>query len=93
MRGGFISDSVECYDPVTDCWTDMRPLPKARADHAACVAQGRLFVSGGVSETRKKHHTDNFWYNQMPLCVPLQGSEPEHRGVCLKGIGCSLIAV
>lgn len=60
-RGGIITDTVECYDPITDCWTEMKSLPKPRADHASCIAEGRLFVSGGVGEKKQKKPVGFLW--------------------------------
>lgn len=30
-------ESVECYDPQTDTWTDLPPLPKGRCEAVAVV--------------------------------------------------------
>ena len=54
-------ENVECYDPMTDTWTEMRPLPRPRADHASCVAEGKLFVSGGLGEPRRGKGNNAFW--------------------------------
>ena len=59
VRGGRPTDSVECYDPFTDTWTEMRPMPEPRAGHAACVAERRLFVSGGTGTLETP--TNTFW--------------------------------
>jgi hypothetical protein len=29
--------SIECYDPQTDTWTDLPPLPKGRGEAVAVV--------------------------------------------------------
>ena len=50
--GGFTengqnSDIVEVYDPVTDTWSSIEPMPE-RLDHAmAAAVNGKLYVIGG----------------------------------------------
>jgi N-acetylneuraminic acid mutarotase len=39
--------AVEAYDPATDTWTAKADMPTAIFDHAACVIDGRIYVSGG----------------------------------------------
>lgn len=36
-----------CYDPATDKWTDLAPLPKPRSSHNAVVIGDVLYVVGG----------------------------------------------
>jgi N-acetylneuraminic acid mutarotase len=43
-----ILSTVEAYDPATDTWTRKADMPTARLVHAACVIDGRIYVSGGV---------------------------------------------
>lgn len=38
--------TVESYDPVTDTWATLPPLPRARAKVHAAVFQGKLLVGG-----------------------------------------------
>lgn len=40
----------EAYDPVADSWAVRQPLTTARAIHASAVANGLLYVFGGVSD-------------------------------------------
>ncbi|KAL8583538.1 hypothetical protein ACOMHN_054854 [Nucella lapillus] len=55
-----VTDSVERYDPLSDRWAPVAPLPRARADHATCTLNGRIYVSGGISNL--KHQCSNvFW--------------------------------
>ncbi len=37
----------EVYDPATDHWETLAPLPTARSGIAAAVLNGRVFVFGG----------------------------------------------
>jgi N-acetylneuraminic acid mutarotase len=55
--GGFGStaeplDTVEAYDPATDQWRTVAPLPIAIHHPAAAVVDGRLFVVGGYTGGR-----------------------------------------
>jgi len=55
--GGFGStgepvDIVEAYDPATDEWRNVAPLPIALHHPAAAVVDGRLFVVGGYTGGR-----------------------------------------
>jgi type II secretory pathway pseudopilin PulG len=50
VLGGFYTgplDSAEIYDPSTNTWTKGTKLPQPMCDHTACLAQGRIIVSGG----------------------------------------------
>jgi N-acetylneuraminic acid mutarotase len=38
------------YDPVTDAWTALAPMPTPEADSAAAAINGKLYVVGGVSQ-------------------------------------------
>src|SRR2546421_106776 len=37
----------EVYDPATNSWKDLAPLPKARDHAAATTAEGKIFFAGG----------------------------------------------
>ncbi len=39
--------TVEAYDPVTDTWSTMDPMPTARAYPVSAVINGQLYVAGG----------------------------------------------
>ncbi|MCB2220516.1 MAG: hypothetical protein KQI35_08985 [Bacteroidetes bacterium] len=41
--------SCEVYDPTTDTWTELTPMPSVQATHAACVLEGRIYVFGGCN--------------------------------------------
>ncbi|MFC1717271.1 sigma-70 family RNA polymerase sigma factor [Candidatus Poribacteria bacterium] len=40
--------AVEAYDPATDEWIKKADMPTARFYSAACVVDGRIYVSGGL---------------------------------------------
>jgi N-acetylneuraminic acid mutarotase len=53
--GGYGDDNetlsaVEAYDPATDTWSKKADMPTARYWLAACVVDGRIYVSGGKTE-------------------------------------------
>ena len=41
--------SVSCFDPKTEKWSDIPPLPEPRSSFDAVVTDGKLFVIGGWS--------------------------------------------
>jgi hypothetical protein len=40
-------DSVEAYDPGSDMWSPIAPMPTARRDLAAAASGSRIFAIGG----------------------------------------------
>jgi RNA polymerase sigma factor (sigma-70 family) len=47
QHGVVVVPTVEVYDPATNRWTRKADMPTAREFHAACVIDGRIYVSGG----------------------------------------------
>ena len=47
--GNTVLDSVECYDAVSNVWTERQPLPQPLHSHAAVYTKGRVFISGGIT--------------------------------------------
>lgn len=41
-------ESVECYDPVLDAWSDAPALPEGRSLHRCCAVGDAMYVLGGV---------------------------------------------
>jgi hypothetical protein len=39
--------SVECYDPVTNMWTSLTPMPTARGALGAATLNGKIYAVGG----------------------------------------------
>ena len=42
-----VTDSLDAYDPVTELWTSLAPMPTPRSGAAAAVINGKLYVAGG----------------------------------------------
>jgi N-acetylneuraminic acid mutarotase len=40
-------DSFACFDPATNQWSVLPPLPEGRSSHDAAVLDGKLYVVGG----------------------------------------------
>ncbi|KAL1520551.1 hypothetical protein AB1Y20_022127 [Prymnesium parvum] len=40
--------SMECYDPMTDQWSHVRPMKLRRAFFGMAALDGKLYISGGV---------------------------------------------
>jgi N-acetylneuraminic acid mutarotase len=47
VRGGTAVGAHEVYDPATDSWTALAPMPTPREHLAAAVIGNRVFVVGG----------------------------------------------
>ena len=47
MSGGGVVGTNEVYDPATDSWTSLAPMPTPREHLAAAVIGDRVFVAGG----------------------------------------------
>ncbi|KAL1132347.1 hypothetical protein AAG570_010303 [Ranatra chinensis] len=66
---------AECerYDPSTDCWERVAPLPGASTLHAAATLDTQLFVSGGLDKdlvlnTMKRYDSDqDIWEMLSPM--------------------------
>ncbi|XP_006883154.1 PREDICTED: kelch-like protein 33 [Elephantulus edwardii] len=50
-NNGIALSSVETYNPELNVWRPAPALPSPRFAHAAAILEGRLYVSGGCSET------------------------------------------
>lgn len=40
-------NSVECYDPVSDLWSEVEPMTQRRSGAAVTVLDGMLYAIGG----------------------------------------------
>jgi len=43
-----ILDLVEAFDPETDSWETLAPMPSPRAYFSACVVNGKIYAIGGL---------------------------------------------
>ena len=44
------TNSVECFDPSTNKWTRVAPLPSSRINAAAHASNGFIYVIGGIED-------------------------------------------
>ena len=52
-------DAASLYDPATDAWTALPPMPEPRAGGAAVtLADGSVLIVGGYNETADVGDTD-----------------------------------
>jgi N-acetylneuraminic acid mutarotase len=71
-------NSVEAYDPTTNTWTAMAPMPTARLQHAAVTGlDGRIYVMGGNNYGCFPYQNvdvydppSNTWSTVAPLPIP-----------------------
>jgi hypothetical protein len=68
----------ERYDPATDTWTTLAPLPTARSAAAAAALGGRIWVAGGevprlfaVNEVYDV--ASDRWCGDTPMAIPRHG--------------------
>ena len=56
------ASSTEIYDPSTDMWSEVDPMPEARWDHTATVLQdGKVLVTGGFNGQSKALASANIY--------------------------------
>lgn len=76
--------SVHMWNPATDTWTEVKPLPRPRSHigSATFVMNGRIIVAGGeimhtksVSDVTAYNPLSNSWTELTPL------PQPRHSGV------------
>jgi len=64
------TSSVEVFDPVTESWSTVTPMPTARNELAAAVVDGKIYVIGGVSAGDKVEIYDpvtDTWSTAAPM--------------------------
>ncbi|XP_049790538.1 kelch-like protein 26 isoform X1 [Schistocerca nitens] len=69
--------ACECYDPQTDSWESIRPLPGHRSQHAgAAMPGGSLYISGGLdrdlvlSSMLCYDAVTDVWQQRAPMLTP-----------------------
>ena len=79
---GFIFDvlaNLEAYDPVSNSWTTLAPMPTARSAAGAGVVNGILYVIGGaidsstivsVATVEAYDPATNTWSTRAPMPAP-----------------------
>jgi N-acetylneuraminic acid mutarotase len=51
-QGGYLfSNKTQMYDPKTNVWTTLAPMPTPRVDFAIAVVQDKIYVIGGTSSS------------------------------------------
>ncbi|XP_067936126.1 kelch-like protein 9 [Watersipora subatra] len=58
--------SCESYDPEANKWTDIPSLPHGLFAHAACVHNGSIYVTGGVTDNLSDPVPVNYCYRWTP---------------------------
>ena len=68
--------SCELLEAGSSAWVPAPALPEARAHHAACLWEGRMWVSGGYTGRRLTDSVvswglgDREWRQEASLCAP-----------------------
>jgi N-acetylneuraminic acid mutarotase len=81
---------VDAYDPATDTWTAMAPLPEPRNHAAAAGLNGLFYVSGGGGPADNDPE-DEIWAlepasNAWTELAPMPEGRYSHRMVALDGL-------
>ncbi len=69
---------VTCFDPDTDSWHDLPPLPQPRSSHDAVVIGDRLYVVGGWQ--LRGAGNDPVWHDTM-AALDLSAAAPEWKTI------------
>lgn len=73
------SPLMQAYDPATDSWRDLAPLPHGASHMGAAVLNGKIYVAGGFTANVHKGPVDGFyvydpatdrWRTLAPLSSP-----------------------
>lgn len=78
---GFLSlwnpvDSAYRYDPATDTWEELAPMPTARGALGVATVGGKLYAVGGIGEQGNSDAVEaydpstNTWSSKAPLPTP-----------------------
>ena len=72
------TDQAEVYSMETGTWNAISPMQGARKNAAACELDGKIYVSGGSTDTETRSTmwsysiAENTWEERAPLLTPLQ---------------------
>ena len=76
-------NTLEAYDPTTDTWARLTPMPTARGGNTAAALHGKLYVFGGeffttstrgvFEENEEYDPATNTWQTMAPMPVPRHG--------------------
>lgn len=76
--GQVSSDQVDRYDPETNTWTSLAPMPTARHLHSTAVLHGRVHVVGGSYQAEAVHEVydiaSNTWSTAADVPQPVLGA-------------------
>ena len=76
---GTFLDVVEAYDPASETWTTMTPMPAGRARFGVAAVGGKFYVIGGRGRTGLSTTTyvydaaANSWTTAAPIPTPREG--------------------
>jgi N-acetylneuraminic acid mutarotase len=83
-----VSDVVERWDPETDTWTMLAPLPEARSHVGLAWHNGRLFAIGGNTSDRTRSSrvdvydpVSNTWSSGAPMPTARECDVILHKGL------------
>lgn len=92
IGSGTISDTVEAYDPGTDTWTPLAPIPQPVSDATATVVDGLIYVIGGAISPAT-YSSDVQIYDPVNDEWSFGASLPTRRAAMGSGTLCGQIVV
>jgi len=75
-----ISNANEAYDPATDAWTTMTPVPTPVFNYASATVDGKIYVVSGYFDKGPTNKTQvydpktNQWASATPIPIPTSGA-------------------
>lgn len=63
--GGITYDNTFVYDPQTDSWTELAPMPEASCWYTASAANGKVYTFGGVNNSTKLITNEIYEYDPV----------------------------
>lgn len=87
--GGFVTEATfEVYDPVSDAWASLTPMPEGRHHLMATAHQGKIYAFGGGRSLQDRRPTNTAWvYDPAANAWDELASMPERR---IAGVAVSL---
>jgi non-specific serine/threonine protein kinase len=89
------TNAVQRYDPATNQWTTLAPLPKPLSGAGAAIINGQLLVAGGENTTPNVVSTVQAYDLTAPTAtwITLPSLTPARHGLAVAAIGNTLYAI
>ena len=85
-------NSIECYDPHTNRWTQLAPMSRPRAGIGATALDGRIYAIGGFDGAQRLDIVE-MYDPRMNVWSEVASLQSCRDGVCVMTYGCWVYAV